>query len=276
MKRGIKLISIGGIMLAAITVAVVAMYINVFAKHGIERGSEHALGVDTSVDDVNLGLVSGKFGISDFHVRNPEGFETEDFFVLQNARLSVGMRSVMADTVIMDELSLDGIELNLEFINGNGNYKAILDHLKQFEKKNGTQKSKEPTKRFIIDRLTVTNVVARVRVKSPKLGIDKEMTVEVPEIRMEKVGAKKGGVGLPEITSIVVTRMLDAVMREGGDLPSQIRSAINKELGQLVKQQRSLVGDVETSGRQAVEEAADDAVDEAKDKLKGLLGGGGN
>ena len=275
MKRGIKIMLIAVIVLTAVVVGVMALYLDVFAKHGIERGSTYALGVDTSVDKVNLGLTSGNFGISDFHVRNPEGFETEDFFVLRNGQLSVGVRSVLADTVVMDELSLDGIELNLEFIDGKSNYGPILDHLKQFEKSSTKSKEpkKQPKKRFIIDRLTITNVVARVRVKSPQLGIDKEMTVEVPEIRLEKVGAKKGGVGLPEITSIVVTRLLDAVMRSGGDLPTQIRSAINKELGHLVKDQRALVGDVEMSGRKAVEKAADDAVDEAKDKLKGFLGG---
>jgi hypothetical protein len=278
MKRRIKIFSIVFIVLVVAASSATALYLDVIAKKGIEQGSTYALGVDTSVDKVHLGLVSGNFGLSSFHIRNPEGFESEDFFVLNNARLSVGLRSVMGDTVVVNEILLDGITLNLEQVNRNSNYGVILDHVKQFEKgaKSRDREGKGSKKRFIIDELTVKNVVARVRLKSPELGINKEMTVEVPEIHLEGIGAKIGGVGLPEITSIVITRVLDAVVRSGNDLPGQLRSAIESELADLVGRQGPLAGDVKKSGRKAVEEAAGELVDDAKDRVKGLLGGSGN
>jgi len=254
-----------------VAVAVVAIYADRIAAGGIERGSEYAVGQNTSVGRVNLGVLSGSFGMSSFVIDNPEGFESDHFLAMRSADLSVGLRSVMADTVVIERLALDGIDLNVEMRNRDGNWGPILDHLKQFETKGGGKSKQSDGKRFVIDELVITDVSARVSAKSPELGIDKETSVEVPEIRLSGVGRKTGGVMISELASIVLTRVLDAVARSGGDLPGQLRSAIRKETAILIDQQGPLVADAKQAARQAAEEAGKDLVDEAKKKLDDLL-----
>jgi hypothetical protein len=96
--------------------------------------------------------------------------------------------------------------------------------------------------------------------------------VEVPEIRLQGVGRKQGGVTLAELVSVVLARVMDAVLREGGDIPDQLRAALDGRVKGLLRAHRRLIEGVSLSGGEdAVKEAKDEAVDKAKDAIQGLL-----
>lgn len=254
----------------AVAVAGVVLTADTLAKGAVEKGSERALGVRTSVGGVRLGVLGGDFGISSYAVKNPEGFTADHLFRLDRADLSVGWKSVLGDTVVVEQLSLEGISIDIEMLDGKSNYAVVLDHMKGLRGKEST----EPGKRLVIDDLVIRNVTGHARFKAEKLGVDREATVTVPEIHMKGVGRKQGGVTISELSSIVLSRVVSAVLREGADIPGQLRAALEGRLQGVLQDQRGLMDGVSLSGgKDAVKDAVDDAADKAKDTIKGLLKG---
>jgi hypothetical protein len=262
-----------GLVLAGVAViaaAAVVLTADTLAKGAVETGSERALGVETSVGGIRLGVLGGNFGISSYSAKNPEGFTADALFRLDRADLSVGWKSVLGDTVVVERLSLEGIAVDLEMLDGKSNYGAVLDHMKGLRREEASASGK----RLVIDDLVIRNVTAHARFTSEKLGVDHEATVTVPEIHMKGVGRKQGGVTVSELVSLVLARVVNAVLREGGDIPGQLRAALEGRLQGVLQEHRGLMDGVSLSGGEgAVKEAVDDAADKAKDTIKGLLKG---
>lgn len=280
MKTWVLRISIALIVLVVLALVTGFIFIDKIAKEAIERGSQYALGVETSLESVDLGVFSGKFSLSELHARNPEGFSEGDFFALGGGRLSVGVRSLLGDTVRVDELVLAGIDLRLELQNTRSNYGEVLNNLKRFEgeKKTGGEEGEKEAggnKRLIIRRLLIDDVEAGLKLESPELGIDTESTVRVPTIELTDIGVGQGGVSIAELSSIVMTRIIEAVVRSGGDFPAQLRRAVEGELNRLIAEQGGAVSveDLEEKGKEEAEKAVEKAVDDATKKLGDLLGG---
>ncbi|MDH3216058.1 MAG: hypothetical protein OEN01_07170 [Candidatus Krumholzibacteria bacterium] len=249
------------------------VYVDAIAKRAIEGGSRRAFGVDTSVGTVKIGFLSGRFGLATFRVDNPDGFDSKEFFVVEKGDISVGGRALLSDTVVVDRFTLDGIAINLELQGRKSNYGVILDNLKRFESSHSSDGDDEPRKQFIINDLHIRDVIARVRVGSPQIGLQKEMEVKVPEIHLKGVGGQRGGVELAQIASIIVTRVLEGVVRSRENLPAELRAGLRSEISSLIKGQRDVVVSVESLTQDSAKETVEKLVDTAKDKLGKLLGG---
>lgn len=256
-------------VVALVAVIAVALSLNAIVKRGIEHGSERAVGLSTKVGSVSLGILKGNFGMSSFQIKNPEGFQADNIITLRDSRLSVGLPSILADTVVVDNLTLRGIELNLELRNTTGNFQPLLDNLER-----QPSGSEDGGKQLVIKELIIQDITAQISAQAPGLGIDEKLRIETPEIRLTGVGVG-GGVNVSQLTSIVVTRVLDAV-RRSDDLPSALESLLGERVSDLIERHRELIqeADVKALAEEKTHEAADDVVEEAKDKLQDLLDDG--
>jgi hypothetical protein len=259
------------LVVLVVVIAGIALAMDVLVKKGIERGSEHALGVETSVGSVDLGVLSGNFAMTSFRANNPEGFESPEFLVLEDCRLSTGIRNILADTVAIDEIVLDGIQINLEVLGKESNFTKVLDHIKSLDSGGESSDQDGKKKQFIIRDLRIMESKAQLRVKIPQIGVDKQKEVEIPEIHLTNVGSDKKGVDLAQVTSIVITRILDSVARSGYDLPGEIESRLRGEVRSVLAAHSDWMGASQMAGEESVEEAVEGVVDEAKKKLGDLL-----
>ena len=75
------------VVVVVVLVVVVFLWIDHLAKMGIEKGSTYALGVDTTVDSVDIGILAGRSELSGLTVSNPKGFQTSHFLSLGNGVL---------------------------------------------------------------------------------------------------------------------------------------------------------------------------------------------
>ena len=76
LKRILLILLLAGIGLLIGSVTL----IDAFAKKGIEAGGTYCLGVPTTLDSANIGIVSGMFGLQGLTVANPEGYESPVVF----------------------------------------------------------------------------------------------------------------------------------------------------------------------------------------------------
>lgn len=297
-----KLLAIGITLIALVVVAVIVgiIMIDGLAKKAIESGGTYALGARTSVQNVSIGLISGKFSLKDLSVENPKGpFTSPHFLSLGAGDMAVSLSTLRQPTVELPRLAMSNLDVNLEKRDGQTNYNAILDHLKQVTGSGEPGKPKPPSdpneKRFIIRDLNLANITVHVDLVGGPGAISDltRITIPIDQIKLTDVGKTGDGVGgtgvtLSELSGIIVKAILAAASEKGGGLiPAELLNDLKGKLAQfadLDKLKMDIVantkGKVEELGKKVIddvkqkaEDAAKKAVEDATDKLKGLIPG---
>ena len=250
-------IIVGGGVLVVVVIACVFLWIDHVAKAGVEGGATYALGVQTTLDAMDVGVLSGEVDMSELNISNPAGFKTPHFLRLNDGGVAVSLGSLMEEKVILPKLTLSGLNLNLERSGTKANYKVIMDNLKKFESEEETPTDEQKEgKKFVIEKVGIRDV----RVNVDLLPVGGELTripVVIEQIELENVGTGSDeGILLADVIGILIKAILTTVVQKCGDLlPADVLGELNAGLEQL-----SGLGDttVQVMGRVAsdVQEAA--------------------
>ncbi len=286
------------VVLVVVLVCVIGyVMIDQIAKTGIVEGGTRAMGVETKLDGIHVGLFSGSVSLDGLSIANPPGFKADHFMSLGDGSVEVTLGSLMGDKVEVPSLKLNNVDLALEKDKGTANYQVILDHLAKV-----TGGGEEPTadtgaeegKKFVIKELVITDV----KVKAEVIG-GVSVPITIPEIRLTDIGSDSDkGVLLKDLSGIILTAILATVVEQAGDLlPGGIGEGLSGGLaavGDLGDFGMQVVGDVTAQASEMVGEAAEklgegaeqvgekakqatDQVNQTVDKfsegLGGLLGG---
>ncbi len=268
------------VVLVIVIVAGVFFYVDAIAKTAIEKGATYALGVKTTLQRANVGILSGDFKMSGLTVANPSGFDAAHFLKLGRGEVAVTLGSLRRDVVELPLLALDSLDLKLERKGGQSNYKVILDHLKQLESKGKQEPQAEPAKdgkQYVIREIVITNVNVEANLFGVGGQLDK-VHVPIDEIRLTDVGSK--GLTTAQTTDLILKAVLAAVMKNSGDLPAELAKDLGIEMQGLsnladmgikstVEQAQKAVGDL-GKGIPGSSDALNKGIEEG---LGGLLGG---
>ena len=264
MRRVLGIVAIVGGLLAIVIIAVL-LFVDGMAKSAVERSATSALGVPTTVADMDVGVFSGKCEMSRVAVKNPPDFRAEHFLSIGSIRVAVSLMSLLEDTVVVPELAIGQVDMNLEQKSiTSSNYGVIIENAKRA----GKTSESEPTgeaKKFVIRRLSMEGVVAHVSARLPAGGKTAKADVTVPRIELEDVGTAGKPVAISEIAVIVVRAILDEVVKRGG---VEIPTGALSDLGKLLE---DLGTGIEGDTRKAVE----DALEKAEKTIEGVLEGSG-
>lgn len=291
-----KAIKIIAVLVLVVIVGIVGLTIfaasqfDNLVKAGIERGGTYVLGVETTVDTVDVGITDGTLAMRGLRIANPEGYTQRDRFMSLgegDAQLDTG--SVGQDVIVIPTLNMTDLQLNLLKEEGKASYEVIMDNLKRFEsgEKQPPEGAGEGPK-FIINRVVVRNV----DVYAALLPVGGDLTaaqVELDEIILTDVG-KPSGVKSGEVVNIIMKALLSAVGNKAGQLPGDIGNELIAGLGDLrslgemgigvAADGAEIIGSVGEEAGKAIQDASEagqKAVDEAKksvdDAVKGLFGG---
>lgn len=233
------------VVILTVVVGLTAAYLyrNNLVETAVEESGDYVLGVSTNLGSAGLDIGGGSLSLDDYTISNPDGFQGENFMVLNHAMLDVNSGSILDDEVVIDSIVLDGFRLSLEQIDNKGNYLTILDNLKKFE----LSSSSESEQRFKIGKVILRDIGVDLSatVMGKKLA-DKSFTVE--NFSLENVGGS-GGTSVAGLIKIVVTEIVTKSTTGGkGLLGVDVDAEINK---------------LKDEGTHKLEEAA-------KDKLKGI------
>ncbi len=193
--------AIGALALIAAGIAGFYIYFDSIAGAAIEKGCTQALGVETSVGWVRIGLLSGVFRLGGLNIANPAGFETDQFLHLGRAHFEVSLESLRGDTIVVPRFELDGIDISIEKAGGKTNYGVILGGQKGSKPSDAPapESGQEGGKEFIVKEVLVRNIVARIDLGATTGKADR-VEVKIPEIRLQNVdSAGADGASVAEI-----------------------------------------------------------------------------
>jgi len=230
------------VILAIIIVGGVTYYLDSIAKKAVEYGGSHALGVSTTVDTLHISLLDGSSSLNGLTIANPEGFSAKNFMALNQAKIAIDVHSLTSNIIHISEISLAGMQLNLEQSDQASNAKKIMTNLpasgkrdKQAEttKESGNQQPAQSTsngsKKFIVDKLELSgiSVTAQLQTLGTKVS---DVKLSVPAIKLVNIGKAQGGLTMPELMQYIVKQVIDAVAKNSKSISPALAMMLQGDL----------------------------------------------
>jgi hypothetical protein len=238
------------VIVILIVVALAGAYLvrNALVAKAVEEGGEYALGVKTDLGSASLDLGGGSLELNNFVVANPEGFEAADFMSMNWGMLDVESGSILDDEIVIDSLVIEGVRLNLEQVDKNGNYLVLLEHLRKLD----LGSSSDGNRAFRIGKVAIRDI--QVDGILSLAGREMRKTFAVTDFTLHDLGGAEGA-SIGAITAAVVQTLITKSV-------AAARGSLSSDFGANVSQ---IVDD-------KVNEVKSDAEEKLKDLGKSLIG----
>src|SRR5258708_37148288 len=124
----VRLFLIVAVLLIAALVAVF-FSLNSIVKKGVETLGPQMTKVEVRLGSADISPLSGSGQLKKLFVGNPEGYKTPSAIQIGSVKVAVKVGSVLSDTIVVDEINIEGPEITLEGTLTGNNLSKILDNL---------------------------------------------------------------------------------------------------------------------------------------------------
>jgi len=245
--------------LGIIAIIVVSMSLNGLVKSGVETMGPKVMGVPVTLGEVDISLLSGgtdmRASLNELIIKNPEGYETDYAFSLPNIRVRVNRNSVLTDTVIVEEILIEGPAITFEGSLLGSNLGDIQDNVKrntrsgsndemeEEEKNEKHEDGEEPEKKVHIKKVTMKNATINLSLFGGNID---PIQLTLPDFELHDIGKESGGTSFQEasakIFDAIYAAIIKAVTKSGKLIP--------KGLDQLGKTAEGLGKSAEKVGKE--------------------------
>ncbi len=251
MKVLLKVLVLVGV-LGIIAVVMIGLSVNALVKAGVEKMGSRVLGVPVTVEDVDISLPSGgslvQANLKQLVIQNPEGYETAHAFSFPNVQVRVNWKSLLSDTVVVEEVLIAGPSITFERLRLGNNLSAIQSNVKRNVRsgsdeehdEEGHEERGESGKNVHIKTVTVKDAGINVSLFGGKSNV---MQLPLPDLELHDIGKSSGGIreSAARIFDAMYAAILKAVTKSGELIP--------KDLKQLGKSATDLGKSVEEAGK---------------------------
>ncbi|MHC4360800.1 MAG: hypothetical protein ACYSTN_08445, partial [Planctomycetota bacterium] len=209
----------------------------------------------------------GRVSFQNLVIDNPPGYEHDKLLEVANARIAVGIGSLLKDTVNIKEIMFDGVNVVLEQKGLTGN--NLQDIIKAIPKSEDEPKpqdqTEKPAKKLHIDKLQLTNINVNVKLL-PVPGKADTLTIKLNPIRMTDLGSG-GKMDTAKLTDEILMAIAAGVAEQGaGLLPEGLTGNLKATLDKTAGIGKAAAEE----GKKILEEGAD-AGKELLEGFKDLL-----
>lgn len=271
---------IGLLILLLIIVAVVWIAfanLETIVKKAVNKFGSEAVGTEVVLDGFKLSLLNGEVELKGLTVANPKGYEKPYLFSLDKVFVKVNIKSLMSDTIIVEDITIDRPAMTYEMASlTKNNISDVMANLDKGGEKPATPAKKEepkkdsskPAKKVIINKVSINGTNVDAAIKLPEIpSVSKAQTVSqditLPNIVIKDIGKEKNGASMVEAAKLIFKRIL-----------TETTSQVTKVVGNVSDFARAQANQALDKARGAANDAKDKAtstVNEAKDKLLNKL-----
>jgi len=112
-------------------------------KTGIEKAATKTLNVAVSIDKLSLSLMAGKLELQNLIIDNPKGYQHTTLLELGAAAVDVEVKSLLGDTVNIEAIKFDNVNLVIEQKMLTNNLKEVLNSIPSADKTQKESTGKE-------------------------------------------------------------------------------------------------------------------------------------
>jgi uncharacterized protein involved in outer membrane biogenesis len=203
------LMIIGGVIVALLLAGYLFMARNLdgLVVKGVNTYGPQITQSKVELASASLSPLSGTGTLTGLTVGNPAGWSNGRAFYLGKVQIGVEPKSVVGDTVVINEIVIDQPEINYETKIVSSNIKDLLKNIESFA--GPGEKKAEPAgkpKKFIVKKFRLTNGKATVQAGGQALA------VPLPEISLDNLGVAEGGLTASQLAAAVTRDVLGKVV----------------------------------------------------------------
>jgi hypothetical protein len=240
------------------------------AKNAVERGSSYAFGVPTTLAnlDTSLGFGTSSLTLEGYAVQSPAGFDGKPLLAIQKLAFGVGTRSLAGEPKVLDELVLEGLELNLVQKGTANNLWPVLQQVRRLASGDAAPEPEEggehgsPGPRIRVRRVRIAGLAASIDVSGiPGIdGISKRFELPAYDADWSQLTGEEG-LTVAQLSGKLMEEVTTSALSEADEhLPAAAMLVVRATL------EGGAQGGVD-GALDAAREAAEDAV---KKELQGL------
>ena len=277
MKKAILILAGLLVVLAILAVAAI-FYLDQIVLKTVNEAGPAALGVPVSLEDAQIRPLRGTIALKGLHLGNPEGYKTDGLLDLHSLFIRIDLASLRTDTVVIREITVDGLVVTYEKGLLNSNLGALIDLLSAGEEETPEPAPEEQAggpetsgKKVVIDKLSIAGSRMNFSVTgAAALTGGAAIPIPLPPITLTGLGREKEG-GLTFVQA--VRRVLTAIAGATGTAiagSGKILGDGAKAVGEgAVNAGKAVVGGAAEAGK-AVGDGVLDAGKAVGDTLKNL------
>lgn len=250
MKTVMKVI---GVIVVLVIVAAVYLVLNLDKgiKAAVETLGPKITQTTVTLHDVKLSLRSGEGAMRGLVIGNPAGYTSNTAFELGEISFALDTDSVRTDTLLIRSFHILAPQITIESGKNGTNLQQIQKNIASFSGDSTKDEQAADTgtqQKLIIQDLLVSG--GKVSYSNPLLG-DKSYQLELPELSINDIGQKEGGVTPAEAGAKIIQVISRAAVKAIRDNPEAYK-ALEGQLTERVEEEKA-------------------KIEEKKDELKGLL-----
>ena len=240
-----KLLWIGVIGVVALIVAgliITALFLNGIVKTGVETVGPKLAGVPITLDNVNIGILTGSAKVEGLVIGNPAGYKAPNAISVGRAEVGVNPFSVLSDKIVVRTVHVIAPEINFEGnpLTGNNNISKILDNLNAAAKSasaapatNQTATaSAKPAKKLEVDDFLISD--AKVHFNG--------VTLPLPPVHLTNLGAGPDGITAADLSKQVFADLTSAIIKAVASSATDIGKDAGKTATESVNKIKSGIG----------------------------------
>ena len=211
------------VVLLVIGLTILYFTINTMIASEIETAATGALGVDTTVESLQISLFEERTTISGLDISNPEGYDG-NFLTLKRGILGLDLGSVFSERIEIKLITVRDINLNLIQRLKGSNVGTIIDNASGPSSNNdskSTDDGSEPQK-FIIDKVLIKDVQVTFSLE-PVTSERQPTKLTIDQILVRDIGRKENGVPLDQVTTIILHSIIASAAKAA---PMQVPSLL--------------------------------------------------
>ena len=237
-------------LLALIVIVLVAgwLYLEPMVKGVVHKFGTQIVGTEVNLAGFSLHPLDGELEISGFTVANPEGYETPNLLSLGNIFVKVDPKSVLSDTIVVEEVRILKPELTYEMPNfSTSNVQQLQENVARNTAKSGEAKPVEakaeepaatesaPAKKVIIRKVTVAG--GSLSAMTPLQKNTGALALEMPAIELTDIGDESKSMSINESVTVIFNKILfnatSVVTKALGNVSDMAQKAANKAVDQV-------------------------------------------
>lgn len=218
MKKLLKIL-LGILVVLVLVFVVLNLFLGKIVLKTTNAAAPAALGVPVTLQDADIALLRGRAALAGLHVDNPAGFKTDGILDLGSISVRLDNSSLLSDTIVIKEITIDGLVLTYEQGLRTSNLGALINQLSagKEEEPSGQDKPEEtpageekPGKKVIIEKLSITGSRMNLSLTgAAALTGGGAIPIPLPPITLTDLGKESDGLTVTEAIEKILNAILD-------------------------------------------------------------------
>lgn len=233
----IRKLLISLLLLVVLAVGATFLYLDRIVTTGIEVVGSQVLGTKVTVASVTISPLNGIGSISGLEIRNPEGFDSDYIFQLEQVEVSLNAASLLSDVIEIESIIITQPEITYETRITTDNVRALLENIGGSGGETATADSEAGKELFIRD----------FRLLGPQVNLVAAVAgapILLPDIELTDIGTEDNAATVAQVLEVVLSALRRTILE--AELPGldMLREGLENRLQDGIEEAEEVVEDL--------------------------------